>query len=558
MTKTPKNIFGVVDALSSYQVGGPLSPAALVNAADGATSGASSDKLQDWLRDVLIDNNSVSGIRVNAKTAMQYAPVHYGISKVAGHLSVMSESLKERIGDRKTKAARRHQAHRLIKYPNDLYTGSVFKDALFGHAIFRGNGRAWIERDAFMRPLRLVLIPPDRCDTIIVNGDKWHIADLVVNEETGERKRYKILDRDVLHIIGHSPDGICGYDVLTLARESIGLGLATEKQQATHFGRNAIPGLLLTVPENSPKLKKEGEAKAFLKTFRDMHEGLDNRGKTALLRHGVTATQLSHTGRDSQAIETRQFQREDVALWFCLETILGDESNSYKSHEQRQIAYLQGLPGKLMKRYEEQKDAKLLTERQKDRDSHFHSLNPGSLLRADMQTTMTTLRHGVESTIYSRNDARDYLGLDAVDGGDEYINPNTTSGDHSPSDPSPDDDNDDPDNDDVSAETQLRLRLQAAYQVRLQNLFDVEAKRIRAAAAKPERFASWVENFYGENEFPKTFASVWSELGGEPKQARDIMDCHRILVRDAEPSALESVLNELAKHPKELAEVLAK
>lgn len=545
---------GVIDCLSHFQVGAALQ---VRNGADGATSGIARDQIEAWFRDIAIDNRSPAGVKVNHVTGLMYPPVFYAIQKVAGHLGMMSWKLKQRVGDRKTRDAIEHAAYRLMAYPNYLYTGSVFTETVTGHCIYRGNGRAWIERDTFMRPKSLTIMLPEQWRTVLVDGEKWHIGRLTINTETGETREYRVNDRDVLHIMGFSRDGISGVDVLQLARDSIGLGLAAERQQAKHFSRNAIPGLLLTAPKES--FRKSGSAEEWLSEFRRMHEGIDNAGKTALLTNGITATALSHSGRDSQTIESRQFQREEVALWWMLESMIGEGGQSYGSEEQRQLAYLKGLPGKIKKRWEEERDAKLLSEEEKNTGSHYHMMNAGSLLQADMSSTLTTLSTGINARIYSPNDARDILGLDAYEGGDDYANPFTTSNNRpQPADPDPDDEPDD--DDDVSdSASALRERLRSAYQSRLEDLWAVEASRIRAAAAKgdADKFRRWLASFYNEADWPKTFARVWTEFGGDGEVAIQIMKSHASDLWDFEDlSKVEPMLASWSEQPAKLAEQL--
>ncbi len=537
-----RNPAGVLDCLSQYQIGGPV-----MASNDGATSGISRDTMQAWLRDLLIVDTD-SGVRVNANNALQYPPVFYAIQKVAGHLGMMSWKLSQRIGDRKHREAVEHPAYRLLRYPNHLYTGSVFTETVTGHCIFRGNGRAWIERDAYERPLKLWILLPERWKTVLIDGEKWHIGELVIDTETGATKKYKLQDKDVLHIMGFSRDGISGVDVLQLARDSIGLGMSAEKQQSKFYARNAMPGLILQSPANNLKFKKDGAAAKFLREFREMHEGVDNVGKTALLTDGVSATPLSQTGRDSQTIETRQHQREEVALWWMLESMIGEGGQSYNSEEQRQLAYLKGLPGKIKKRWEEERDAKLLTEKEKNTGSHFHQMNAGSLLQADMQSTLATLRTGIEATIYSPNDARSILGLDARDGGDEYKNPNTSSNTNTNTPPPAD-----------PAKKNLRDRLVATYRSRLEDLWQVEAKRIREAAAKgdADKFRAWLSKFYDQADWPKTFARVWTEFGGDPGVANQIMLAHCTQIASFDDFAeVEQTLKSWTEQPAELADAL--
>lgn len=528
---------GVYDALSQFVVNGSLvAPRA---AADGATSGNSRDHIQDWLRDILTDANTASGIAVNSRNALCYPPCFYAIQKVSGHLGMMSWSLKQKIGDRKHREATDHAAYRLLKFPNQLYTGSVFTEVVTGHMIYRGNGRAYIERDQFMRPKSLTVMLPDNWDTLLVDGQKWHAGEWV--NPNGTIERWKIPDRDVLHIMGFSKDGITGVDVLQLARDSIGLGLAAERQQAKHFARNAIPGLLLTAPKGTfPKGSED--PKKFLKDFRDVHEGSENAGKTALLQHGITATQLSQTGRDSQTIESRQFQREEVALWWMLESMIGQDGQSYNSEEQRQLAYLKGLPGKAKKRWEEERDNKLLAEREKDTGSHYHQLNAGSLLQADMRSTLITLKTGIDARIYSPNDARDILGMDSYEGGDKYENPNTSSNKPEPS---------------TSKPGAMRARLVASYKSRLADLFAVEASRVRAAFLRSDddKFAIWRQQFYSEAEWPKTLCRVWQELGGSESVASELLARHAKQLDDfvKADQSIETLLKQWACEPADLA-----
>jgi HK97 family phage portal protein len=550
MDSMPEPMAGVIDCLSQFQVGGPV---AVRNATDGATTGISRDAIEAWFKDIVLENSSPAGVRVTPANGLCYPPVYYAVQKVSGHLGMMSWRLKQRIGDRKSRDAIEHPAYRLMSYPNHLYTGSVFTETVTGHTIYRGNGRAWIERDSFMRPKRLLIMLPEQWKTVLVDGEKWHIGKLTIDPETGRTQDYRVPDRDVLHIMGFSRDGINGVDVLQLARDSIALGLAAERQQSKHFSRNAVPGLLLSAPKG--EFRKDGSAKKWLGEFREMHEGLDNAGKTALLTNGISATPVSHTGRDSQTIESRQFQREEVALWWMLESMIGEGGQSYGSEEQRQLAYLKGLPGKIKKRWEEERDAKLLSEKEKDSGSHFHQMNAGSLLQADMQSTLNTLSTGIRSKIYSPNDAREILGLDGYEGGDAYENPFTSSNKNQPKPTDNKGDATDPNDEQASA---LRERLRSAYQSRLEDLWAVEASRVRAAAAKgdEQKFAAWLQKFYGSAEWPKTLARVWTDFGGKADDAAAIMKSHELEIAFADFAKIEEVLTEWQQQPAALAAAL--
>ena len=61
-------------------------------------------------------------------------------------------------------------------------------------------------------------------------------------------QRRLILAEDMLHVPGLSLDGRVGQSVVYLARQIIGLSLATEKYGAKFFGNGARPAGILTLP----------------------------------------------------------------------------------------------------------------------------------------------------------------------------------------------------------------------------------------------------------------------------------------------------------------------
>jgi hypothetical protein len=130
---------------------------------------------------------------------------------------------------------------------------------------------------------------------------------------------------------------------------------------------------------------------------------------------------------DSQFIEQRKFQRQDTALFFMLEHILGDDSSvSYNSLEQKNLAYLQNCLSPWLKAWEEESELKLVTELERQKGYYF-KINDGALLRTDKQTTATIISTLRASSVISANEARSWLDMNPFDGGDSYENPNTTS-----------------------------------------------------------------------------------------------------------------------------------
>jgi len=435
------------------------------------------------------ERESESGVAVDGKTALRYAPVWNAVNRICGRLSQLPLVLYEQTSARTKQRAVKHPAYRLLKnQPNALMTPAIFKEVLQYHALLWGNGRAVIVRDRRGDPAELVPLLPDDTTTVLVNGVKWHVSEIAV-DETGHKETFKFRDEDVLHVAGLGYDGLAGFALFDLARNSWGLGLAEEKAASRLHANYGIPGLLLEAPQGV--FADDEEAKKFLNAFRDAHEGLDNRGKTGLLREGIKASKIAQTGQEMQSVESRGFQREEAGLWFLLESMLGIESSvSYNSLEQKQLAELINCLNPWLVKWQEECWRKLLREREKLADSHFWRWSTGALLRSDTYTTYQTLTMGVRGRLITPNEAREILDLDPIDGGDELQNPAIdVRRQADKSDPSDQSDSSDPS--DPSA-----ARLQAVITARLQDLAGVERQRLAAAMDKPASFRDWASEYY--------------------------------------------------------------
>ena len=74
----------------------------------------------------------------------------------------------------------------------------------------------------------------------------------------------------------------------------------------------------------------------------------------------------------------------------------------------------------IIKQYEEELSYKLLTPGEIERGFHF-KFNVAVILRADLATQIDTLSKGVSNFIYTPNEARAMLDLEAKEGGDKLL-----------------------------------------------------------------------------------------------------------------------------------------
>lgn len=465
----------------------------------------------------LFGDDYEQGHHMTATRALSYAPVWNCVSRITGAFSVMPLNIHREQGKNKT-IQTRHSSYDLFRWrPNAYQTPSVFKQQIMCHALLWGNGRAYILRDNSGRPVELIPLLPDSTGAMLIGGKKWTYT--IPEPEARLRlfKRQEITPHDVLwleddevwHIPGLGFDGIEGKSLIKLAAQSWGIGLDAEKHVAKQQKKGYAGGLMLEAPVGAFRSGKDAEE--FLTHFKKNHEGADNAGTIGMLREGIKANVMAMNNADAQFIEQRKFNREDAALWFVMQSILGDSSgNSYASLEQKNLAYRMECLAPWSTKIEEECDMKLLTHSERQR-GFYHKFNDGALLRTEKAQTMAFISQGIAARVINPNEGRSMLDMNPYDGGDEYVNPNTIArgSDQQPTEDKPKED---------------QSQKDAATKSRIAHMIDVESKKVAESAAKASaqglNFLEWVDNFYDKNWQPKLMA-VFTELGLEDTRAID-------------------------------------
>jgi HK97 family phage portal protein len=450
---------------------------------------------------------------MTATRALSYAPVWNCVSRITGAFSVMPLNIHREQGKNKT-IQTRHSSYDLFRWrPNAYQTPAVFKQQMMCHALLWGNARAFIVREG-TRPVELIPLLPDSTATIMIKGQKWHytIADenarlrLFRGETLNEEDYIWIRDEDVWHIPGLGFDGLQGKSLINLAKQSWQVGLGSETHIAKQQKKGYAGGLMLEAPTGSFRSQKDAEE--FLEHFKKNHEGSDNAGTIGLLREGIKANMMAMSNTDAQFIEQRKFQREDTALFFVMQSILGDSTgNSYASLEQKNLAYRMECLAPWSTKIEEESDMKLLSKSERQR-GFYHKFNDGALLRTEKAQTMAFISQGIAARVLNPNEGREMLDYNPYVGGDEYVNPNTIAK-GSEQQPKPETPKPDP-------------AKNAAIKSRIDHLIDVECKKVADSASKASanglNFLQWVDTFYDTNWQPK-LESVFVELGIENSRA---------------------------------------
>lgn len=384
------------------------------------TSGLASPS--EWLIEQLGGKASKTGIKVTMESSLGLAPVTYAINRISGHVSQMPVDICEEQPDGSEVKLRNNTWRLLNEAPNSIMTAFQFREVMMVHALMAGNARAYIQRNQNGTPVQLIPVMPYNCQTILVDGEKWHIItresgqaqDIMArNDSIVDGNYFKVPNRDMLHVMGTSYNGIWGLHTIDIARDVFGLTQAGQDGAATTIANSGRPGIMLEAPPGM--FRTPSDAKEWLDAFNAKHEGLDNTGRAGLLTDGIKANTLPISASDAQFLEQRNFQREEVALLFGLESILGDNSGqTYRSITERNVAYVTNCLQRWMTKWVQEIDTKLIANpRQSSR------FDPGALLEGDPNSLAQYTNLLSQQGIATVNELRAFHNLDPVDDGDK-------------------------------------------------------------------------------------------------------------------------------------------
>jgi len=134
--------------------------------------------------------------------------------------------------------------------------------------------------------------------------------------------------------------------------------------------------------------------------------------------------QLSLTNEDSQYLETRAFQVEEIARLFRVPCILighPDKSATYASAEQFMLSFVIHTIRPWLVRIEQSINKYLLTDT--ERKKYFAKFKIEGLLRGDTASRYAAYTSAINARWMSPNEVRQLEELNPREGGDEFLNP---------------------------------------------------------------------------------------------------------------------------------------
>jgi HK97 family phage portal protein len=360
--------------------------------------------------------STTTGITVTPELSLQQSTVLACVRVIAETLAMLPIHIYERLPN-----GGKRRAPDMPLYPvihdlaNPEMTSNEFFETLIGHVALRGNGYAEIQTNRGGDVMALWPLRPDR--TAPRRNKDTQRIEYVIQMPTGAP--VVLPGENVLHVRGFGTTGLIGLNPVQLARQAIGLGLATEQFGASFFGNGASPSIVLKHPGEMSPLAYE----RLQKSWREQHEGLSNAQRTAILEEGVTLEKVGVDPDDAQFLETRKYQVRDIArFWRVPPHMVGDlEQATFSNIEEQGINFKTYTLLPWLVRVEKAIYRCLLTPTERQR--YFAEVLSDALERGDITKRYNAYNTGHNGGWLSQNDIRDKENMNPIDGGDVYLQP---------------------------------------------------------------------------------------------------------------------------------------
>lgn len=371
-----------------------------------------SPKLKSALGAIL----SKVGIHINAKNALQTTAVFACVRLLSESIASLPLFLYRKTETGKEKATDDPLYSVLHDVPNPETDSFQFWQAFVANMLIYGRGYAEVVRNNAGQVVQMwnITTPYVRVQR---NSDTQELEYVV----TPSGKEQDTLRKDqIFRVDWFSMDALNAFKPLELAQNAIGLGEAAEEFASNYFKNGANVGGIIEYPGEM----EDNEAERFRKDVRTAYEGLSNTARLMFLEQGSKFQKVSNSPEESQMLETRKFQVEEIARFYNVPLhMIGDlDHATFSNIEQMSLNYVIYSLRPYLVRIERAIVAQLLT--QLDRQTLFVKFSADALLRGDYLSRMQGYAQARQNGWMSANDIRDLedMGdIPAEQGGDAYL-----------------------------------------------------------------------------------------------------------------------------------------
>ncbi|NWG72718.1 MAG: phage portal protein [Parvularculaceae bacterium] len=354
---------------------------------------------------------------------MQVSAISACVRLISGNVAKLPIHVYRLTGDSRRRE-RGHNVETLLNgRPNSWQSAHEFRRQMTAQVALYGNAVA-LKQYVGSRIDALIPWSWDRVSVRQAEADQSPVYEL--RDPSGVSRTYPA--SSVLHLRDLTLDGVVGMSRIEQARQGIALAMSAETYATSFFMNGAEPGVAL----ETERTLTDAQRNSLIESWKQAHQGAGRAHTPTVLEGGLKIKPTGATNKDSQFLELRSFQVEDIARIFGVPPhLIGltEKQTSWGSGvEQMAIGFLQFHLLDWIVMWESAIARDLLDPATESEVFAEHLVD--GLLRADFKTRMDAYALAIQNGILSRNEARQKENLRPYQGGDEYLYPSnmTVSG----------------------------------------------------------------------------------------------------------------------------------
>ncbi|MCL2892481.1 phage portal protein [Brenneria tiliae] len=357
--------------------------------------------------------DTYTGLKIGSQKAMRMTAVFGCVRVLAESIGMLPCNLYKATDKGKEKATKERLFKLLSLKPNDYMTPQEFWELLITCLCLRGNFYAYKVKalgevvellpldpgcvqpklDSNWQPVYQVTFPDGKSD-VLGQDDIWHVRILTL-------------------------DGLVGLNPIAYAREAISLGLATEEHGSRLFKNGAVTSGVL----RTDQVLTDAAYARLKNDFEDRHTGLGNAHRPMILEMGLDWKSMALSSEDSQFLETRKFQLEEICRLFRvpMHMVQNTDRATFSNVENLGIGFINYSLVPYLTRIEQRINTGLV--RESKLGTFYAKFNTGALLRGDMKSRFEAYATAINWGMYSPNDCLELEDRNPRPGGDVYLTP---------------------------------------------------------------------------------------------------------------------------------------
>lgn len=363
------------------------------------------------------------GVNVNPNTSMTHTTVYACVNVKAQGLSSVPFNLYKETKNGREKA-KNHPLYKILhNQVNPLMTSATWREMVVQDLELRGTHYSQIVRNNGGKIVAIYPLINDNMeiDLTVNNQNVPTITYTYTISEDGTTKNIrKFPNNQILRIVGlPSSNGIIGITPISQNAQSIGLAMQTEKFGSAFFKNGANgSGILSTDGE----FKTDEAIQRLKKQFGDEYTGLANSKKPIVLEAGLKWQPITISNNDSQFLETRQYQKSDIASIFRVSPhLINDLTNAtFSNITELSLEHVKFCLMPVAIKIESAIWTQLLTE--EEQKEYYSEFDFNGLMRGDFTNRMEAYDKAIKGGFMKPNEARSRENLDTSDkAGDKLI-----------------------------------------------------------------------------------------------------------------------------------------